>query len=114
VLAVLAHVGESVGPAGLLQMGDLSQIYVDTLVFIDDIPGVHVGQTTQVTGSALPPDGLSGVVTSISPMVAGNTLPNPDPTVFSDQTVVLVKVRLDNAAPAAGIINGQVTVRFAP
>ena len=114
ILAVLTHPGEAVGPAGLLQMGDLHQIYVDALVFIDDIPGVHVDQLTQVTGSALPGDGLSGVVTSISPIVAGNTLPNPDPTVFSDQTVVLVKVKLDNAAPAASLINGQVTVHFAP
>jgi ABC exporter DevB family membrane fusion protein len=114
ILAVMAHPGEAVGPAGLLQMGDLSQIFVDALVFINDIAGVHVGQKAQVSGSALPDAGLSGVVTSISPIVAGNTLPNPDPTVFSDQTVVLVKVRLDNAAPAANLINGQVTVQFAP
>jgi HlyD family secretion protein len=114
ILAVMTHPGEAVGPAGLLQMGDLSQIFVDALVFIDDIAGVHVGQVTQVTGPALPGDGLSGVVASISPMVAGNTLPNPDPTVFSDQTVVLVKVRLDNAAPVVNLINGQVTVHFAP
>jgi HlyD family secretion protein len=114
VLAIMTHPGEAVGPAGVLQLGDISAMYVDALVYSDDIPGVHVGQKTLTTGSALPEDGLTGLVTEISPMVAGNTLPNTDPTVFSDQPVVLVKVRLDNPAPAANLIDGQVKVQFAP
>jgi len=114
VLAILAHPGEAVGPAGLLQIGDTREIYVDALVYIDDIPGVHVGQKTLTTGAALPDDGLFGQVMAISPTVVGNTLPDTDPTVFSDQPVVLVKVRLDNPAPAANLINGQVKVQFAP
>ncbi len=114
VLAIMTHPGEAVAPSGVLQLGDISAMYVDALVYSDDIPGVHVGQKTLTTGSALPDDGLTGEVTEISPMVAGNTLPNTDPTVFSDQPVVLVKVRLDNPAPAASLINGQVKVQFAP
>ena len=114
VLTIVTRPGEAVGPAGLLQLGDTRQIYIDALVYIDDVPNVHVGQKTLTTGSALPDDGLTGQVVSISPTVAGNTLPNPDPTVFSDQPVVLVKVRLDNPAPAANLINGQVKVQFAP
>ncbi len=66
------------------------------------------------TGSALPDEGLLGSVVEISPTVVANTLPNTDPTVFSDQPVVLVKVRLDNPEPAANLINGQVKVQFAP
>jgi len=114
VLAVLARAGEAVGPAGLLQLGDTHEINVDALVYIDDLPGVHVGQKTLTTGSALPDDGLFGSVVEISPTVVANTLPNTDPTVFSDQPVVLVKVRLDNPEPAANLINGQVKVQFAP
>ena len=57
---------------------------------------------------------VTGEVVAITPMVAGNTLPNTDPTVFSDQPVVLVRVKLDNPAPAANLINGQVKVQFAP
>jgi HlyD family secretion protein len=114
VLSVLTHAGEAVGPAGLLLLGDTTDMYVDALVYIDDLPGVHLGQKTLTTGSALPDDGLTGQVVAITPMVAGNTLPNTDPTVFSDQPVVLVRVRLDNPAPAANLINGQVKVQFAP
>lgn len=114
VLDILARPGESVGPSGLLQLGDTRQIYVDAVVYIDDVPSIRLGQKTLTTGVALPDDGLLGQVVQISPMVAGNTLPNPDPTVFSDQPVVVVKVLLDNPAPAANLINGQVTVKFAP
>jgi len=114
ILAILTRPGEAVGPAGLLQMGDTHEMYIDALVYLDDVPNVRLGQKTLTTGSALPDEGLSGQVVSISPIVAGNTLPNPDPTVFSDQPVVLVKVRLDNPAPAASLINGQVKVQFAP
>jgi len=113
VLAVHTHAGEAVGPAGILELGDTRDMFVDALVFIDDIPGVHTGQKTTVLGSALPDEGLTGTVVEISPMVAGNTLPNIDPTVFSDQPVILVKVHLDTPGPAANIINSQVTVRFA-
>jgi HlyD family secretion protein len=114
VLDILTHPGEAVGPGGLLQMGDTRQIFVDAVVYIDDVTSVHLGQKTLTTGVALPDDGLLGEVVQISPMVAGNTLPNPDPTAFSDQPVVVVKVRLDNPAPVANLINGQVTVKFAP
>jgi HlyD family secretion protein len=114
ILSILTHPGEAVGPAGLLLLGDTSDMYVDALVYIDDLPGVHVGQKTLTTGSALPDDGVTGEVVAITPMVAGNTLPNTDPTVFSDQPVVLVKVKLDNPAAAASLINGKVQVQFAP
>jgi HlyD family secretion protein len=116
ILSVQTQPGEAVGPNGLLQMGDLTQIFVDASVLVDDIPGVHIGQKAQIFGSALPADGLSGQVTSISSLVGGNTLINPDPTAFSDtdQKVLLVKVQLDSAAHAASLINGQVTVQFAP
>lgn len=114
ILDILARPGEAVGPAGLLQLGDTREMYIDAVVYIDDVPNVHLGQKTRTTGTALPDDGLLGEVVEISPMVAGNTLPNPDPTVFSDQPVVVVKVRLDDPAPVANLINGQVTVKFAP
>lgn len=114
ILSILTHPGEAVGPIGLLLLGDTRDMYVDALVYIDDLAGVHVGQKTQTTGSALPDDGVTGEVVAITPMVAGNTLPNTDPTVFSDQPVVLVRVKLDNPAPAANLINGQVKVQFAP
>ena len=114
ILSILTHPGEAVGPVGLLLLGDTHEMEVDALVYIDDLPGVHVGQKTLTTGSALPDDGVTGQVVAITPMVAGNTLPNTDPTVFSDQPVVLVRVRLDDPAPAASLINGQVKVQFAP
>lgn len=117
ILSVQSHPGEAVGPAGLLQMGDLSQIFVDAQVLVNDIPGVHVGQKViLVDAPAISTDGLSGQVTSISSVVGGNTLINPDPTTFSDadQKVVLVRVQLDNAGRAASLINDQVTVQFVP
>jgi ABC exporter DevB family membrane fusion protein len=114
VLSILTHPGEAVNPIGLLLLGDTRDMYVDALVYIDDLAGVHVGQKTLTTGSALPDDGVTGLVVAITPMVAGNTLPNTDPTVFSDQPVVLVRVKLDNSDPAANLVNGQVKVQFAP
>ncbi len=114
ILDILARPGEVVGLAGLLQMGDTREIYVDALVYVDDVPSVHLDQKAMITSSGFTEDGLVGEVVEISPMVAGNTLPNPDPTVFSDQPVVLVKVRLEKPASAANLINGQVKVQFAP
>jgi HlyD family secretion protein len=114
ILAVFVHPGEVVGESGLLVMGDIRDIFVDALVYIDDISSVQLGEKVTVVGSALPIDGLSGEVVNISPMVAGNTLPSIDPTAFSDQSVVLVKVHLDNPGVAANLISEQVQVRFQP
>ena len=42
------------GPSGLLQLGDTRQIYVDAVVYIDDVPSIRLGQKTLTTGVALP------------------------------------------------------------
>jgi HlyD family secretion protein len=113
VLSILARPGEAVGPAGLLELGDTRDMYVEAQVVVSDLPGVSVGQKALVTDGGLPDGGITGVVEEISPIVAGSTLPYVDPTVFSDQTVVVAKIRLDNPAPAANLINSQVTVTIA-
>jgi biotin carboxyl carrier protein len=114
ILALHAHPGEVAGPSGLLDLGDTADIFVDAVVDIHDAPGVKVGQKVSVKETAWSNDDVGGSVVEISPVVGGNSLPNPDPTAFSDTQVVVVKVHLDNPVPAANYINDQVYVVYSP
>lgn len=112
IIAVNAQPGESVGPEGIFYMGDLSKMFVEAQIYIDDISRVKVGQTATISGPALS-EGLTGTVAEVGMMVSPANLYTPDPTVFTDRRVVPVRIALNDSAKAAKLIYAQVTVKIA-
>jgi HlyD family secretion protein len=88
-------------------------MYVEAEMAYDDAVNIHTGQKAVITCDALPANN-TGVVSEIGAMVGNNQLQNINPTAFTDPRVLLVKVRLDNPAAFANLVNGQVTVRLEP
>ncbi len=113
ILGIHARPGEVVGPAGVFDFGDTREMYVDVEVAYDDVAGAHVGQKAMITSDALG-DSYTGQVVEIAAMVGNNQLQSIDPTAFTDQRVVMVKVHLDKPEVFAKLVNGQVTVRLEP
>jgi len=113
ILGVHARPGELVGPEGVFEFGDTREMYVDVEVAYDDVTGVHLGQKAVISCDALS-DNYTGEAVEIGAMVGTNQLQNVDTALFTDNRVVMVKVRLDKPEVFANLVNGQVTVRFEP
>ncbi|MEO0793683.1 MAG: efflux RND transporter periplasmic adaptor subunit [Verrucomicrobiota bacterium] len=94
VLYVGAESGEAVGFAGVVTLGDLSELYVDAEVYIDDIRKVKVGQKATIRSDAFEGE-KSAVVTEVGRMVNPQALFSNDPLAFSDKKVVVVRIKLD-------------------
>jgi HlyD family secretion protein len=84
-------------------------MYAVAEVYETDIGLVRVGQKGRVTSPVLS-EALTGTVEQIGNMIAKNDILDVDPTANTDARVVEVKIRLDNSAPAARLINLQVYV----
>src|SRR5262249_26891483 len=89
--------GEKIDPGtNLLDIADLSTVWVQADVYEQDLPYVKVGQKVVMTLTYLPGRSYTGSVTLISPVVNGATrtvkvrveIPNPDfelkPDMFAD------------------------------
>jgi len=113
ILGIHARPGEAAGPAGVFDFGDTRDMYVEVEVAYDDVSGANVGQKAVITCDALG-ENYTGEVSEIGAMVGNNQLQSIDPTAFTDQRVVLVKVHLDKPEVFAKLVNGQVTVRLEP
>jgi HlyD family secretion protein len=55
---------------------------------------------------------LTGAVVEIGAMIGKNRVVDVDPTADVDRRVIDVKIRLDQSAPAASLINHQVLVEI--
>ena len=93
----------------LFEVADLSQVWVDADVYEQQLSQVHHGQAVQITSPALPGTTLSGKVSFIQPVIAGQTrtatvridLPNPQLAMKPD---TFVTVRLVGGAVAEHIM----------
>jgi HlyD family secretion protein len=112
VIAIHTWPGEEVQSDGIMEVGKTDRMYVIAEVDERDLPHLKVGQRATVTGSALSQK-LHGVVEYISLAVMRNEQTDLDPIAPSDTRVVETKIRLDDAAKAARLINAQVTVLIA-
>lgn len=112
VIAIHAWPGEDVGDAGLLELARTSKMYAVAEVDEADVRHLRVGQRATVTGGALAAP-LTGVVEFVAARVARNGEVGLDPIAPTDARVVQARVRLDDPAAAARLINAQVTVLIA-
>jgi len=119
ILKILAKPGELVGgQQPILQLGNTSQMEVVAEVYETDIAKVRKGDKARITGRALPRDKegketrLEGKVVSIGIIVGRNKVYDVDPRAEVDRRTVEVRIRLDDSAAAAKLINHQVNVEI--
>jgi len=113
ILALFAYPGEVVGSQGICEIADTRKLEVQAQVYVDEVSRIRLGAEAQATGAGI--DGtLSGKVVEISRQVIPNTLLKLDPSAFSDQRIVLVRIALENPEKAENVLNAQVTVSIEP
>jgi HlyD family secretion protein len=113
VLKIHAHPGERVDENGVLEIGDLSQMYVVAEVYETDVRFVKVGQSAKVTSTAFEGE-ILGTVEQVGWKVGRNDVLHVDPAANADLRVVEVKIRLDDAHKAANLIYLQANVLIIP
>ena len=114
VIKIMTRPGEVVASdEGIVRIGQTSQMYAVAEVYESDIGKVKLGQSVNVTSSALPQK-LTGTVNSIGLEVERQEVVNTDPTANIDAKVVEVKVKLDpeSSKQVAGLTNLLVDVRI--
>lgn len=117
VLAINARPGELVGMVlgmeGILELGDVGNMYAIAEVYETDVARLRPGQRATVTSEALP-GALTGHVERIRPKVRKQDETHTDPAARKDARIVEVEVALDDSEPAAGLTHLQVEVIFEP
>lgn len=113
VLDINARVGERPGAAGILDLGDTSQMTVQAEVYQTMIGRVTIGDPVTVSADALSQD-LTGTVTAIGLEIGRQSITSDDPAANTDARVVDVIVTLDAAssALAASFTNLEAIVRI--
>jgi HlyD family secretion protein len=109
VLDIHARPGEMIGPQGILELGRVDRMYAIAEVYETDIGKVRVGQTATISSRAIG-RALTGTVERIRQQVRKLDQLGTDPAARKDARIVEVEIRLDNAAPAAGLTNLQVEI----
>jgi HlyD family secretion protein len=112
VLKLTAHVGESVGPAGIAEILEDGPLYAIAEVAEADISRLRIGNPAEVKGELLPLE-AAGVVESIGGQVSGSEVLSSDPSAFTDKRIVPVKIRLSGAGRAMALIHTRVSIRIA-
>lgn len=113
VLDINARAGERPGTAGIIDLGDTSQMTVEAEVYQTLIGRVAIGDPVTVSAEALAQD-LTGVVSAIGLEIGRQSITSDDPAANTDARVVDVIVTLDAAssALARGYTNLETIVRI--
>jgi len=109
VLQVHARSGEMVGPAGVLELGQVDRMQAIAEVFEADIGGVLPGQSARVHSRALAQP-LQGHVLRVRPQVRKQDQLGTDPAAAKDARIVEVEIALDDPAPVAALSHLQVEI----
>ncbi len=112
ILKVHAKSGEVVSTAGIVEIGNTSQMCAIAEVYQTDIHKVRLGQKAIVTSTAFSKK-LPGTVSEIGLLVDRQSILSINPGADTDRRVIQVKIRLDNPADSqlvAGLTNLQVDV----
>ncbi len=111
ILKVMAQAGEATGTGPILQLAKTSSMVVIAEVYEDNVRYVRAGQPASITASALA-EPLSGTVTHVGIVVAGNNVTSLNPRDPVDVRVVEVRIALDDKSVplAARYIGLQVDV----
>ena len=113
VLDINVRVGERPGTAGIIDLGDTSQMTVEAEVYQTMIGRVTIGDPATVSADALARD-LIGTVTAIGLEIGRQSITSNDPAANTDARVIDVIVTLDAAssAIAAPFTNLEAIVRI--
>ena len=111
VIDVTAKTGETAGAHGIVELGNVSQMYAIAEVYETDIRWVKVGQKARVTSDALAKP-LTGTVTRIRPKVKKLDEIGTDPAARKDARIIEVEVRLDDSKSVAALSLLQVEVEI--
>ncbi len=115
VLDIAAYSGESIDENGILQLGNIEQMYVVAEIYESDIGKVKLGQQAVISDSSLPRN-IKGTVERISSQIGKNDVLDNDPAADVDSRVIEVRIRLNEASSSlvADLINLQVDVEIVP
>ncbi len=113
VLDIHVRAGERPGAAGIINLGDTSQMTVEAEVYQTMIGRVTIGDPATVSADALAQD-LLGTVTAIGLEIGRQSITSNDPAANTDARVVDVIVTLDAASSpiAAPFTNLEAIVRI--
>lgn len=113
VLEIHAYPGENVTDQGILDLGNLQNMYVLAEVYLSDVPRVRPGAQASITGEAFEGT-LTGTVDEIMRVASNNEVYPADPLAAADRRVLGVRIRLDDGAKVGHLSNSQVSVRIEP
>lgn len=99
VLDINVRAGERPGTAGIIDLGDTSQMTVEAEVYQTMIGRVTIGDPVTVSADAFAGD-LTGVVSAIGLQIGRQSITSDDPAANTDARVVDVIVTLDAASSA--------------
>lgn len=99
VLRIHARSGERVGDRGVVEIGDIDQMYAVAEIYEADLARISVGQPARVRIPTLKLD-VEGEVERMGFVVQRKDVFNTDPVADTDARVVEVWVRLIDAPPA--------------
>ncbi len=113
VLDIKTYAGEVIDDDGILQLGDVDQMYVVAEIYESDIGKIKLGQQAVITDPSLPKK-ITGTVERISSQISKNDVLDTDPAADTDSRVIEVKIRLNqkDSSVVAGLINLQVDVEI--
>ncbi|MGP6089300.1 efflux RND transporter periplasmic adaptor subunit [Antarctobacter jejuensis] len=113
VLDINVRAGERPGSAGIINLGDTSQMTVEAEVYQTMIGRVTIGDPVTVSADALAVD-LTGTVTAIGLEIGRQSITSNDPAANTDARVVDVIVTLDAVSSpiAARFTNLEAVVRI--
>lgn len=111
VLKVLVHPGEQTGGLPVLKLGDTADMQVIAEIHSQDIGLIKAGQTATITSEAFAAP-LTGTVFEIGRLIYKNDVLNLDPRAERDTRVVETRIRFDQPAAVAGLVQLEVGVRI--
>jgi HlyD family secretion protein len=100
ILRIHARAGERVGDNGVVQIGDVDQMYAVAEVYEADLARIKIGQPARVRIPTLKQE-TSGKVERLGFVVQRKDVFNTDPVADTDARVVEVWIRLADDAPQA-------------
>ena len=113
VLDVVTRSGEVIADKGILQLGDVDQMYVVAEIYESDIGKIKLGQQAIISDPSLPRK-LTGTVERISSQINKKDILDTDPAADIDSRIIEAKIRLNpkDSSVVSGLINLQVDVEI--
>jgi HlyD family secretion protein len=113
VIEIHAYPGETVTDQGILDLGDVGNMFVVAEVYVSDVPRVREGARATITGEGFN-GSLNGKVEEILRQASNNQLYPTDALTAADKRVLGVRIRLDDGKKVQHLSNSQVSVHIEP